>query len=66
MKKFFRLYEYLEIMKSKIDTFSLKGKEDMWWEDVKSVRRIGEEELLWDEFERLFKKKYFSKRYYDD
>jgi len=27
---------------------------------------IQEEELTWDEFERLFKKKYLSKRYYDD
>jgi len=53
-------------MKAKIATFNLKGKVDIWWEGVKNVMVIQEEELLWDEIERLFKKKYLSKRYYDD
>ena len=53
-------------MKARITTFSIKGKEDVWWEDVKNVRGIHEEELTWSEFERLFKKKYLSERYYDD
>jgi len=43
-------------MKAKIVTFSLKGKVDIWWED----------DLIWDVFERHFKKKYLSERYYDD
>ena len=33
---------------------------------MKNVKGIREEELVWDEFERLFKKKYLSERYYDD
>ena len=43
MKKFFELYEYIENMKSIIAIFSLKGKEDVWWEDVKQVRDIRKE-----------------------
>lgn len=53
-------------MKKKIDTFSLKDKEDIWWEDTKNVKAIHEEYLTWHAFERLFKKKYLSERYYDD
>ena len=53
-------------MKAKIAPFSLKGKENIWWEDVKNVKGIHEEDLTWHAFERLFKKKYLSKRYYDD
>jgi len=45
-------------MKAKITTFSLKRKAYIWWEYVNNVKGIREEELTWDEFERLFKKKY--------
>lgn len=34
MNKLFRLHNYSENMKSKIDTFNLKGKAYIWWEDV--------------------------------
>ena len=53
-------------MKAIIATFSLKGKADIWWEDVNNVRGIYEEELTWSEFKRLLRKKCLSKRYYDD
>ena len=65
MKKLFILHGYSKNMKAKIATFILKGKADIWSEDVKCVRGMREEELIWVEFERLFKKKYLSKRYYD-
>jgi len=52
-------------MKAKIATFSLKGKADIWWEDVKNFKGIHEEDLTWHAFGRLFKK-YLSERYYDD
>ena len=64
MKNFFRLHDYSENMKGKITIFSLKGKENIWWKGVKCVRGIKVEELSWHEFERLFRKKYLSKRYY--
>jgi len=66
MRKFFRLHDYSENMKAKIATFSLKGKADIWLEDVKNVKGIHEDDLTWHEFERLFKKKYLSKIYFDD
>lgn len=40
MKKFFELHDYTKNMKARISIFSLKGKADIWWEDVKRVRGI--------------------------
>jgi len=42
IKKLFRLHDYSESMEAKITTLSLKGKEYIWWEDVKNVRGIRE------------------------
>ena len=53
-------------MKAKITNFSLKGRADIWWEYVKNFNGIHDEELTQNSFKRLFKKKYLSKRYYDD
>ena len=66
MRKFFRLHDYSENMKARIATFSLRGRAAIWWEDVKNIRDIFEEELTWSEFERLFQKKYLLEIYYDD
>jgi len=66
MRKFFMLHDYLENMKARVANFSLKGKTNIWWEDVKNVRDIDEEDLTWSEFEQLFKEKYLSERYFDD
>jgi len=40
MNNFFRLHDYSMNMKAKIATFSLKGKNSIWWEDVKNVKGI--------------------------
>jgi len=53
-------------MKARIATFNIQGKVDIWCEYVKNVRGIHEEDLTWIEFKGLFKKKYLSKRYFDD
>jgi len=60
MRNLFRLHDYLENMKARIATFSIKGKANIWWKYVKNVRGIHEEDLNWNEFERLLKKKCLS------
>lgn len=65
MKKFFRIHDYSENMKARVTTYSLKGKKDIWWEDLKNFRAIDEKELTQDEFEKLFREKYLSEHYYD-
>lgn len=57
LKKSFIFHSYSEMMKAKITTFNLKGKADVWLEDVKNVKGIKEEDFIWDDFERIFKKK---------
>ena len=45
MNRFFKIHDYSKNMKARIDKFSLKGKANIWWEDVKNVRDIYEEDL---------------------
>lgn len=66
MNKFFKSHEYTNNLKAKIAFFNLKGKADIWWEDVKWARDIKTYELSWREFKRLFGKKYLSERYYNN
>jgi len=40
MKKFFEIHDYTEKKKAKIVIFNLKGKTNIWWEDVKCIRGI--------------------------
>jgi len=47
MEKFFELHEYINNMKARIAIFSLKGKSNIWWEDVKWVREIRKNYLSW-------------------
>jgi len=58
-------HEYTENMKVRIATFSLKGKADIWWEDVKWDRDIMMEDLSLHEFKRIFGKEYLLERYYN-
>jgi len=41
-------------MKAKRDTFSIKDKANIWWEDVKNAKNTYDEELTWSEFDMLF------------
>jgi len=52
-------------MNAIIAIFILKGKADIWWEDVKKFRDIRTYDLSWHVFKRLFREKYLSERYYD-
>ena len=65
MNKLFKLHEYIDNMKVRVLIFRLKGKAEIWWDDVKWVRDIRKDDLSWRDFKRLFRKKYLSERYYD-
>jgi hypothetical protein len=49
-----------------VATFNLHGKASIWWEDLKNMKGVCEEDLSWKRFEKYFQKKYFSKRYFDE
>jgi hypothetical protein len=66
LKKHFKVYDYSENLKAQITIFNLNGKDSIWWEDLKNVKRIHEKELSWKQFEKHFKKKYLSEKYFDE
>lgn len=53
-------------MKTKVAIFSLKGKDDIWWEDMRNVKEIREKELPWRRFENYFREQYLPERSYDN
>jgi hypothetical protein len=49
-----------------VATFNLNGKASIWWEDLKNVKGVREEDLSWEKFEKYFWKKYLSEKYFDE
>jgi hypothetical protein len=66
LKKYFRVPDFLENMKARVATFNLNGKASIWWEDLKNVKGVCEEDLSWEWFEKYFRKKYLSEKYFDE
>jgi hypothetical protein len=44
----------------------LNGKASIWWEDLKNVKGVCEEDLSWKQFEKYFQKKYLLEKYFDE
>jgi hypothetical protein len=65
LKKYFRVHDYSENLKARITIFNLNGKASIWWEDLRNVKGIHEKDLSWKQFEKYFKKKYLSEKYFD-
>ena len=53
-------------MKARVSIFNLNGRESIWWEHFKQVKRINERRLKWKQFKKYFKQRYLSDRYYDE
>ena len=53
-------------MKERVSIFNLNGRESIWWEHLRQVKKINEKKIVWKQFKKYFKKKYLSNRYYDD
>jgi hypothetical protein len=52
-------------LKARITIFNLNGKDSNGWEDLKKLKGIHEEDLSWKQFEKHFKNKYLSDKYFD-
>jgi hypothetical protein len=53
-------------MKAQVATFNLNRKASIWWEDLKNIKEVREEDLSWERFEKYFQKKYLSEKYFDE
>lgn len=52
-------------MKVRVANFNLKGKYDIWWEDLRIVKGIREKELALKIFEKYLWEKYLYNKYYE-
>eukprot|EP00253_Pinus_taeda_P032829 PITA_32829 len=66
MNKYFQLYEYDHNLKAQLAIFQLQGKATLWWEEVKIVKGVTEQTITWDNFQRFFKERYLTERFYDE
>jgi hypothetical protein len=66
LKNYFRVHDFKENLKARVATFNLNGKASIWWEYLKNVKGIHEEDLSWEQFEKYFRKKYLSEKHFDE
>eukprot|EP00253_Pinus_taeda_P005349 PITA_05349 len=66
MNKYFQLYEYDHNLKAGLAIFQLQGKATLWWEEVKIVKGVTEQNITSDNFQKIFKERYLTERFYDE
>eukprot|EP00253_Pinus_taeda_P010631 PITA_10631 len=66
MNKYFQLYEYDHNLKARLAIFQLQGKATLWWEEVKIVKGVTEQNITWDNFQKFFKERYLTECFYDE
>ena len=44
----------------------MTGRESIWWEHHRKVKKVNERRIVWKQFKKYFKQKYLSDMYYDD
>eukprot|EP00253_Pinus_taeda_P010510 PITA_10510 len=49
-----------------VGSLPITGKATLWWEEIKTMRKIDEQQVMWQEFQKHFKDKYITKCYYDE
>lgn len=64
--KYFQIYEYTDKLKARIVVYQLRGEATLWWEEIKTVKKIDEEQVMWQEFHKHFKDNYLIECYYDE
>jgi hypothetical protein len=52
-------------MKVRMAFYNLKGKDNIWWKDLKLAKGLKEKQLEWSDFKKYFKKQYLSESYYE-
>ena len=60
-KKYFQIYNYSDRMKDIIVIYKLTGKDDIWWQDIKRVKKIREKYVTRRTFKKYFKRNFLPK-----
>ena len=65
INKYFQIYNYSSNMKVRMAIYNLKGRANIWWQDLNISQGIKEKNLEWSKFKKLFKKQYMSESYHE-
>jgi hypothetical protein len=65
INKYFQIYNYSSNMKVRMVIYNLKGKDNLWWQDLKLAKSLKEKYMEWSYFKKYFKKQYLSESYYE-
>ena len=60
MNKYFQFYEYNSKLKAFLAIYQQREKATLWWEEVKNMRGIEDQNVTSDEFQQYFKDKYLT------
>ena len=66
MRKYFQVQDYSGNMKARVAIFNLIGRESVWQEHFRQVKKINERKIVWKQLWNYFKEKYLYDKYYDD
>ena len=61
MNKYFQVYEYNRNLKARLAIYKLREKATLWWEEVKNVRSIDEQDITWEFFSSTLKENTWQK-----
>eukprot|EP00253_Pinus_taeda_P026215 PITA_26215 len=66
INKYFQLYEYDQNLKARLAIFQLQDKATLWWEEIKIVKGVSEQNITWEKFQKYFKERYLTEHFYDE
>ena len=52
MNKYFQVYDYDNGLKARLAIYQLKDKATLWWEEVKNVRGLEDQDVTWEKFQQ--------------
>eukprot|EP00253_Pinus_taeda_P012199 PITA_12199 len=53
-------------LKARLAIFQLQGKATLWWEEIKIVKGVSEQNITWEKFQKYFKERYLTENFYDE
>eukprot|EP00253_Pinus_taeda_P025714 PITA_25714 len=53
-------------LKARLAIFQLQDKATLWWEEIKIVKGVSEKNITWEKFQKYFKERYLTERFYDE
>jgi hypothetical protein len=63
--RYFQSHNYSSNLEAIIATYHLHGKDAMWWDYLKQVEHISENQITWKKFKKYFQKEYLSDNFYE-